>query len=137
MRKIRIGDIQISKEEKEAVMRVLDSNWLTEGPTVRMFEQNWAEYIGTKYCIALNSGTSALMAGLEALKHHNQHQKSKEKAKVITSPLTFIATVNAIKLTNYEPAFVDVNYNDFSLDAEKLKEYLENVTFTWISMRNG
>ncbi len=126
MRKIRIGDIQISKEEKDAVMRVLDSNWLTEGPTVRMFEQNWADYIGTKYCIALNSGTSALMAGLEALKHHNQHPKSKEKAKVITSPLTFIATVNAIKLTNYQPVFVDVNYDDFSMDAEKLKEYLEN-----------
>ena len=83
------------------------------------------EYVGTKYCVAVNNGTSALMAALEAFKYHSGFEKAKEGSKVITSPLTFIATVNAIKLTNYQPTFVDVNFDDFSMDAEKLKEYLE------------
>ena len=125
MRKVRIGDIQISNEEKDAVMKVLDSNWLSEGPLVKKFEQYWADYIGTKYCVAVNSGTSALIAGLESLKYCEHYPKAKDGVKVITSPLTFIATVNAIKLTNYQPVFVDVNLDDFSMNSEKLKEYLE------------
>ena len=125
MRKVRIGDIQISNEEKDAVMKVLDSNWLSEGPLVKKFEEDWANYVGAKYCVAVNSGTSALIAGLEAFKHHEGFSKAKEGTKVITSPLTFIATVNSIKLANYQPAFVDVNYDDFSLNTEKLEEYLE------------
>jgi len=126
MRKVRIGDINISGEEKAAVNRVLDSNWLSEGPQVKQFENDWAKYVGAKYCIAMNSGTSAIIAGLEALKHHDGFPKAKENTKVITSPLTFIATVNSIKLANYNPAFVDVNIDDFSLSAESLKQNLEN-----------
>ena len=126
MRQVRVGDINISDVEKAAVNRVLDSNWLSEGPSVKQFESDWAKYVGTKYCIAVNSGTSAIIAGLEALKHCEHFPKAKEGSKVITSPLTFIATVNSIKLTNYQPAFVDVNMDDFSLSAESLKEYLEN-----------
>ncbi|HIH17806.1 MAG TPA: DegT/DnrJ/EryC1/StrS family aminotransferase [Nanoarchaeota archaeon] len=125
MRDVRVGDVKISEAEKSAINRVLDSNWLSEGPQVKQFESDWARYVGTKYCIAMNSGTSAIIAGLEAMKHCEHFPKANEWSKVITSPLTFIATVNSIKLTNYQPAFVDVNMDDFSLNAESLKEYLE------------
>lgn len=125
MRRIPTGDFQIGPAEKKAVMAVLDSNRISEGKVTRELEREWAKYIGTKYAIAVNSGTSALLAGLLALIYDNRFPKIKPGAKVITSPLTYAATSNAIKLLNLEPVFVDVNPLDFTLDLEQVKNILE------------
>ena len=61
---IRVGDFKIGEEERNAINNVLDSGIISEGKNVREFEKEWAKYIGTKYSIALNSGTSALISGL-------------------------------------------------------------------------
>lgn len=55
-RRIGVGDFRIGKEEKEAINEVLDSGRISEGAKVREFERRWAEYIGTKYCVATSSG---------------------------------------------------------------------------------
>ena len=120
---ITVGDFRIGKKERIAINQVLDSGRISEGQKVREFEKSWAEYIGTKYAIALNSGTSALIAGLSALKHLNYI--SKEKPKVITTPLSYIATSNAIVLNQLEPVFVDINPQTFVIPPANIKALLE------------
>lgn len=106
---IRVGDYKITQKDKDSVMAVLDSNQLSEGKMVKEFERRWAEFIGTKYCVLTNSGTSALISCLTVMKNYTQNRN------VATSPLTFIATVNAIVLSGYEPIFNDVDRETFTV----------------------
>lgn len=108
MKKIFVGDFVIGDEGKKAVDDVLLSGRISEGAKTREFEQEFARYIGTEYAVALNSGTSALVAGLSALRHHEKY-KDKTGRKVITSPVTYIATSNAIVANGFEPAYADID----------------------------
>jgi CDP-6-deoxy-D-xylo-4-hexulose-3-dehydrase len=114
---IQVGDFRIGKEERDIVNRVLDSNRLSEGKFVREFEQEWAKFVGTKYSVLFNSGSSALIAGLTALKYCNYIS---EKSKVITSPITYIATVNSIVHAGFEPVFVDIDRKTFGITPEAI-----------------
>jgi len=107
---IRVGDYRTTPEDEQSVLEVLRSNRLSEGPKVREFEEKWADFCGTKYCVLTNSGTSALIACLEVMKEYTKIRK------VLTSPLTFIATINAIVLSGYEPVFSDVNKQTFVIE---------------------
>ena len=107
---IRVGNYYTTPEDEQAVLKVLRSNQLSEGRKVREFEEKWADFCGTKYCVLTNSGTSALIACLEVMKDYCQDRK------VLTSPLTFIATINAIILSGYEPIFGDVNKETFVIE---------------------
>ncbi|MDD2688657.1 MAG: DegT/DnrJ/EryC1/StrS family aminotransferase [Candidatus Omnitrophica bacterium] len=118
MLRIRVGDFKLGKKEENIIKHVLDIGRLSEGVKVREFEEKWAEFIGTKYCVVVNSGTSALIAGLHALKYLF---KIKDKAKVITSPLTFIATVNAIVTSGLQPLFADVDRETFVIKPEDIE----------------
>lgn len=122
--KINVGNFIIGKEEKKTINEILNSGKISEGEKVRKFEKEWAEFIGTRYAIALNSGTSALIAGLTALKHYNSHT-IKENTKIITTPLTYIATSNAIVLSGFEPTYVDVDKNTYGITPQTIKAYLE------------
>ena len=107
---VRLGDYLTTPEDEEIILKVLRSNRLSEGKYVREFEEKWAEFCGTKYCILTNSGTSALMCALEVLKN------STIDRKILTTPLTFIATINAIMLTGFDPIFSDVNRETFVIE---------------------
>lgn len=122
MLKIKVGDFKLGRKEKSIINQVLDVGWLSEGAKVREFEQEWAKFIGTRYCVVVNSGTSALIVGLFALK---KLYHIKEKAKVIVSPLTFIATVNAIVASGLEPVFVDVDLRNFVITPEAIERALQ------------
>lgn len=122
MRNVKIGDFRVGNKEREFVNDILDSNWVSEGKYVKKFEERWANYIGTKYSVLCNSGTSALIAAILALKIK---YNIKEGSKVITTPLTYIATSNAIVHNNLEPVFVDVGMEDFCIDTQKIEECLE------------
>ncbi|MDD5178576.1 MAG: DegT/DnrJ/EryC1/StrS family aminotransferase [Candidatus Nanoarchaeia archaeon] len=124
MRRIFVGDLQIKEEERNAVNEVLDSQRISEHKKVKEFEEKFAEYIGTKYCTSFNSGTSAMIAGLESLKYHPD-LKIKEKSKIITTPLTYIATVNSVMKANFNPVFVDVHKETFDIKADEIKKLLE------------
>jgi dTDP-4-amino-4,6-dideoxygalactose transaminase len=125
-RRISVGDFQISAEEKAAINEVLDAGRLSEWKKVNEFETLFADYINTKHCVAVHSGTSALIVGLSALIYDSRFPKVKRGSKVITTPLTYVATINAIVLSGLEPVFVDVNPNNFSVLPQKIEEYLEN-----------
>jgi perosamine synthetase len=101
MYKVRVGDFRIGKEEKQAINEVMDSGRISEGPKVAEFEREWAKYIGTKYCVAVNSGTSALMCAIYTLKQ----LLGIEKGDILTHEVTFVATHNAIRACGFNPVF--------------------------------
>lgn len=120
--KIPVGDLVIDSQAKNLVMEILDSGRISEGERVREFEKEFAKFIGVQHCIAVNSGASALITGLTALKYLKQPKFGK---KVITTPLTYIADAAAIELCGFEPVFVDVDLNTFSITPENIKRHLE------------
>ncbi len=123
---VRIGDIKLTQEDKEKLYALVDSEMFSEGKYVREFQKEWAKYVGTKDCVVFNSGTSAMMGGFVALQHSAKYGKRVRKgSKVITTPLTYIATTNSVMNTGLEPVFVDVK-DDFNIDEEKIAELLEN-----------
>lgn len=121
--KVSVGDFRIGDKEKAAVMDVLNSGRISGGRKAWAFEQKWAEFIGTKYAVAVNSGTSALIIALLAARHAGLIQKG---AKVITTPTSYIATTNAIVHAGLEPVFVDIDPVTFGISIDKLKQLLEN-----------
>ncbi len=123
---ILVGDYKIDDKSKEFINEMLNSNRITEGKYVAQFEKKFAEIIGTKYCVLVNSGTSALIAGLTALLYDDRYPKVKKGAKVITTPITYIATSNAIKLVGLEPVYVDINLETFDINVDLIEQLLEN-----------
>ena len=126
-KKISVGDFQIGTEERAAINEVLDTGRISEWKKVNEFETLFADYINTKYCVAVHSGTSALIVGLSALINDSRFSKVKKGSKVITTPLTYAATINAIVLAGLEPVFIDVDPNNFSILPQKIEEHLESV----------
>jgi dTDP-4-amino-4,6-dideoxygalactose transaminase/nucleoside-diphosphate-sugar epimerase len=122
IRKVNIGNFVMSEKEKNAINEVCESGRITENEKTKKFEEIWASKIGTKHAIALNSGTSALISGLFALKHLASDEKRK---KVITTPLTYIATSNAIRLAGLEPVYGDVDNETFTLLPSEIERILK------------
>jgi dTDP-4-amino-4,6-dideoxygalactose transaminase len=122
---IHVGEYIIDSKSKQIINEMLDSNHISEGKYVLQFEKKFAEIIGTKYCTLVNSGTSALIAGLTSLLYDDRYPKIKKGAKVITTPLTYIATSNAIKLVGLEPVFIDVNLITFDINTQQIEELLK------------
>jgi dTDP-4-amino-4,6-dideoxygalactose transaminase len=94
----------------ESIGRVLDSGQLILGPEVEAFEQEAAAYLGARFAVGLNSGTDALVIALRALRIGPGDE-------VITSPLSFVASSEAIQLVGAIPVFVDLAEDAFTLDA--------------------
>ncbi|MDI6736191.1 MAG: DegT/DnrJ/EryC1/StrS family aminotransferase [bacterium] len=124
--KIPVGDFKLEKDEKEAILEVLELGRISEGKKTKEFEKRFAEYIDTKYCIALSSGTAALIAGLTALLYDERFKKVKKGSKIITSPVTYVATSNAIIVSGFEPVYVDIDPNTFAIIPDKIEELLKN-----------
>lgn len=122
--RISVGDFKIGDEERHAILDVLDSGRISEGKKVREFEQAFSKYIGTKYAVATSSGTAALMAGITALLHI-EGAKVKAGTKVITTPISYIATSNAITTTGLDPVYVDVDPDTFVITPENIKKHLD------------
>jgi len=113
-------DYHNHKEEyDQAIQSTLKHGQLIMGPEVAELECKLAEYTGSKHCIAMGSGTDALLAALLAL---NIGQGD----KVITVPFTWISTAEVISLTGAQPIFIDIEEHSYNLDPTLLKHFLEN-----------
>jgi len=104
----------IGAEEKAAVLEVLDSGMLAQGPRVAAFEESFARVTGSRHAIATSSGTTALHL---ALLGHGAGPGD----EVITSPFTFIASVNSILFTGATPVFADIDEATFNIDPARLE----------------
>ena len=105
---------QIGDEEKKAVMEVLDSGIIAQGPRVKAFEEGFAQMCGVNHAIATSSGTTALHVALLAHDISNGDE-------VITSAFTFIASANSILYTGARPVFVDIDPRTFNLDVNQIE----------------
>ena len=119
--KVSIASPVIEEEEINAVIDVMKSGMIAQGPKVIEFEEEFAKYVGAKYGIATNSGTSALHVALLAA-------GIGEGDEVITTPFTFAATGNSILYTGARPVFVDIDPETFTIDPAKIEEAITEKT---------
>lgn len=111
---IPISRPQVSEAEKQAVLEVLESGMLAQGPRVARLEERFAEVCGTRHAVATSSGTTALHIALLA---HNIGPGD----EVITTPFTFIATVNAILFVGAKPVLVDIEEDTFNIHPARIE----------------
>lgn len=119
MKKIPYGRQNITDEDIQAVVEVLKSDWLTQGPDIKKFEDSFADYVGSKYAVAVSNGTAALHLCAMAL-------NIQPGDKVITTPITFVASANCVKYCGGEVVFVDIDPKTYLLDINKVRTLLEN-----------
>jgi len=111
---INIAKPQIGIEEKQAVLEVLNSGMIAQGPRVKAFEEAFAEMCGVKHAIATTSGTTALHTAMLALGIGAGDE-------VITTPFTFIASANSILYTGARPVFVDIDPKTFNINPDLIE----------------
>ncbi|MEK6887267.1 MAG: DegT/DnrJ/EryC1/StrS family aminotransferase [Nanoarchaeota archaeon] len=117
----------IEEEEKKAVMDVLNSGMLAQGSKVKELEETFAKICGTKYAVAVNSGTAAIHTALYAI-------GIKEGDEIITTPFTFVATANPILMQRAKIVFADINKDTFNLDPADVKKKITKKTKAIISV---
>lgn len=111
----------IDKEDIKEVVKVLKSDFITQGPKIPEFEQSLADYCGCNYAVVFNSGTSALHGAYSAL-------GLKKGDEFITSPVTFTATSNAGLYLGAKPVFVDVEKDTGNIDTSKIQAKITKKT---------
>lgn len=117
---INVSKPSIGKEEICAVSEVLKSGFLAQGANVEEFENKFAQYIGSKYAIAVSNGTAALHISLLA-------HGIKNGDEVITTSFSFIATANSILMTGATPVFVDIG-DDYNIDHKLIERKITKKT---------
>jgi dTDP-4-amino-4,6-dideoxygalactose transaminase len=114
-KKIPFSPPDISEEEIDAVTEVLRSGWITTGPNTALFEQELADYNGTKHAVTLNSATAGMELILKVLGIGGDDE-------VITTPYTYTATSNVLVHRGIMPTFVDLKKDSFLIDEQKIYE---------------
>jgi UDP-4-amino-4,6-dideoxy-N-acetyl-beta-L-altrosamine transaminase len=114
---IPYGRHHVTEEDIEAVEEVLRGGFLTQGPLIQKFEQEFASYVGAKYAVAVANGTGALHLSALAL-------GVKPGSRVITTPITFAADGNCILYGGGEVVFSDIDPETYILDIKKLEDLL-------------
>lgn len=114
---IPYGRQDINEEDIQAVVEVLRSNWLTQGPAVERFEQGVAQYCGAQYAVAVSSATAALHIACLAL-------RVEQGDWVWTSPITFVASANCALYCGAQVDFVDIDPRTYNLSVAHLAEKL-------------
>lgn len=109
---------QIEKEVKESISEIFENQHFILGENGLKLETETSEYLGTKYCVGVASGTDALLLSLRAM-------NLKEGEGVITTSFTFFATGGAVHNAKGKPFFVDIDPATFNISPAKLSEFLE------------
>ena len=119
MKAIPYGRQEITEEDIYEVINVLKGDFLTQGPAIEAFEVDFANYIGSKYAVAVSNGTAALHLCALAL-------NVSKATNVITSPITFAASANCIKYCGGEVFFADIDPATLTIDLNKLRELIQS-----------
>jgi dTDP-4-amino-4,6-dideoxygalactose transaminase len=120
VKKIPIAKPFLDEREAEAAYKTILSGWVTQGPKVAEFEENFASYVGSKYAVAVSNCTTALhlsmiVAGI------------KQDDEVICPSMSYVATANCITYVGAQPVFAEVN-EDYNLDIEDVKKKITSKT---------
>lgn len=118
---ISYGKQFIDKEDIAAVVDVLKGDWLTTGPLTEKFEKEVAKYCGVDFAVAVSSGTAALDIAIQTL-------NLPKGSEIITTPLTFIATINSILFNNLNPVLADIDPKTYNLSPESIRSKITEKT---------
>jgi UDP-4-amino-4,6-dideoxy-N-acetyl-beta-L-altrosamine transaminase len=118
MNPIPYGKQNITEADIDSVVNVLKADYLTQGPKIKEFEDAFATYVEAKYAVAVSNGTAALHLCALAL-------NVSEGQKVITTPITFVASANCVKYCGGEVVFGDIDPETYLLDINSVRELLE------------
>ncbi len=122
MKKISVASPSFLGNEKKYVTDCIDTTWISSGGKyIQKFEEQFADFCGTKYAASCCNGTVALHLALLAL-------GIKEDDEVLMPVVTYIATANAVKYLNAVPVFVEIDRNTWNIDPEKIEEKITERT---------
>jgi dTDP-4-amino-4,6-dideoxygalactose transaminase len=124
MIKIPFGTILINDKSRKLINEILDSNKISCGKYVRLFEEEFARIIGTKHAVALSSGTDADTLALAVLHDFG----AKRGDEVIVPALSFVATGNAVLHAGFKPVFVDIERSTLNIDCSKIEKAITKRT---------
>jgi UDP-4-amino-4,6-dideoxy-N-acetyl-beta-L-altrosamine transaminase len=116
---IPYGRQNIEAEDIQAVLEVLQADFLTQGPKVKEFEDKFSEYTGAKYAVAVSNATAALHIGSIAL-------GLKAGGRIITTPITFVASANCALYSGAEVWFADIDADSYLLDIKAVRRLIES-----------
>jgi CDP-6-deoxy-D-xylo-4-hexulose-3-dehydrase len=110
----------IIKNDIDKVITFLKKNSvLTQSKNVEKFEKNWSKWLGVKYSVFLNSGSSANFLSMSLLRQLN---KDKKKNEIIVPPLTWVSDINSIIFNGFKPVFCDINLENLSISESELSK---------------
>ena len=115
---INYGKQHIDRDDIDSVIKILKSEIITQGNQVIKFENALKLRLGSKFCCALSSGTSGLHLAAMALGWEKEDV-------VISTPITFLATINCINFVGAKPDFVDINPNYYTIDPDRLEKKIK------------
>lgn len=119
MKPIPYGRQHIDQDDIDAVVETLQADFLTQGPKIQEFETKFADYVGAKYAVAVSNATAGLHLSVLAL-------DLQPGDRVITTPITFAATANAVRYGGGEVWFADINPDTYLLCLESTKTLIES-----------
>ena len=119
MQSIPYGRQNIEQDDIDAVVSTLTADFLTQGPKVKEFESKFSAYVGSKYAVAVNNATSGLHLAVLALGLNPGE-------RVITTPITFVASANCIRYAGGQVWFADIDSDTYLLSLEKTKKLIES-----------
>lgn len=127
---IPYGRQTINNNDINAVVKVLRSDWLTQGPAVKQFEESLAKYCNAKYAVAVSNGTAAL---------HLAYLAADLSAgdEVITTPNTFVATSNMLLAIGAKPVFCDIRLDNYNIDENKIEKLITPKTKAIVPVHFG
>ncbi|MCB0383320.1 MAG: UDP-4-amino-4,6-dideoxy-N-acetyl-beta-L-altrosamine transaminase [Psychroserpens sp.] len=119
MYNIPYGRQSIEQDDIDAVVKTLTGDFLTQGPKVKEFEDNFANYVNAKYAVAVNNATSGLHLSVLAL-------GLQPGDRVITTPITFAASANCVRFVGGEVWFADIDKDTYTLCLESTRQLIES-----------
>ena len=117
-------DNNILRQDLNSIIKFLKKKniVLTQSKHVRKFEENWSKWLGVKYSVFVNSGSSANILSLAVLKEFTK------KKEIIVPSLTWVSDINAVTMNNFKPKFVDVQLDSLSMKLEDIKKKINKNT---------
>ncbi len=115
------GTQWLDEKEIDEVVDSLKSNWITTGPKMRKFEEKFKQFKGSKYAVAVNSGTAALHISTSSI-------NIKPGDEVITTPMTFVASANCVVYRGGTPIFADIKKDTYNIDPKEIEKKITKKT---------
>ncbi len=128
MKEFAYSEPCLDKEDKKAVLEVLNSKQLTQGKRSLLFEEALCEFLGVKHALVFNSATSALLT-----LYRNFSDFSADCNEIITTPISFVATANMLLESGYKPVFAEIK-NDGNIDELALEKLINEKTKAIVSV---